>query len=1060
MRTPSFICALVLSLAFASSPAQAGSYQVGFASPMDKVMIQGALNGWPFEGQIAGEYHLYLARGEHEALQVVVMPTSALTNAAVTVSVPQPAAGGAAFNGTTQVSLVGHVDVADNGLSDLQIEYPSYLVNYRGWFPDPLLTFTNRCNIAANNRVAFWVDVATQSSTAAGDYSATITVTADNSPTTTLPLHIHVWDFALPFRSSLPTAFSCDLWMAKAVYGSAFDTKNVERQFWDMQLAHRLNVCHLYRSSPEPYADITYWYNRGATQFNLLNGNMERVTSSSLASLVTQLNNAGQLGMSYVYGFDEATQDRWPEMGDAFNEVHARYPGLRTMTTAGDASFGTSSTSSYLRQAVDIWVPYTPSYNIFAARQLRAEGKDMWWYVAVGPRHPYANFLIEYAAIESRLLLGLMSFKYEAGGFLYYSMANWPVDWNLSPITSGPYTNWDPRTIEHPKGWANGDGSLFCAGPNGPIPTIRLENIRDGLEDYEYLHMLEGIVAKIEAGCPSTPEVNAYLAEAHDLLSVPSNLVSSIASYTRSSSALEGYRRQLAAKILQGLPMTVGLPADSDGDGMGDPCDNCAAVANADQSDIDADGIGDLCDNDQDNDGAANASDNCPLVPNADQQDADGDGVGNVCDNCPLTANAGQADVDRDGVGDSCDNCAARPNASQDDGDADGYGDACDNCVAVANSDQADADQDGIGDTCDFGSKWLDEEFDGAMTGVNKTGSWNQASMVARWPLTRGTTAGTFTAGKGAQASPGAAMSTTKAMYRMTTDLGQNMTAAYGEGNDGIGHAASVNGTDQNPLVLQFMVDFNAEASGSRSNFFMELSYDDGTGDDPAPVGMVPTEDTILTNGDQGPWTDGIVHRSIAFGSYAAINVPSTDPDSGGTKGALMYYDGTRWHYTKMMTDLNGLGAALWKRQDGGKSICKLTIKTNTVIMELDNMGGYPGPNAPHEVPRVYKGPFNRLSMVMGNTMVTGKVNYVDEIELRDGKVLLRLPPDFDTDDDVDQEDFGRLQRCFSGEAVPFDPGCDGCDFDDDNDVDAADLSRFSQCFSGANVSADVNCMN
>lgn len=51
-------------------------------------------------------------------------------------------------------------------------------------------------------------------------------------------------------------------------------------------------------------------------------------------------------------------------------------------------------------------------------------------------------------------------------------------------------------------------------------------------------------------------------------------------------------------------------------DGVGDVCDNCPNVANADQSDVNADGVGDLChtDNDKDGDGVPDGVDLCPLV--------------------------------------------------------------------------------------------------------------------------------------------------------------------------------------------------------------------------------------------------------------------------------------------------------------------------------------------------------------------------------------------------------------------------------------------------------------
>ena len=48
--------------------------------------------------------------------------------------------------------------------------------------------------------------------------------------------------------------------------------------------------------------------------------------------------------------------------------------------------------------------------------------------------------------------------------------------------------------------------------------------------------------------------------------------------------------------------------ADADADGVGERCDNCAALANPDQADSDEDGVGDACDA-------------CPDVPDSDPND-------------------------------------------------------------------------------------------------------------------------------------------------------------------------------------------------------------------------------------------------------------------------------------------------------------------------------------------------------------------------------------------------------------------------------------------------------
>ncbi len=982
-------------------PAKApAAVQVGVATPMQKVMIEGKRLGWPFqaeyEGWLANSYSVSLARNEHEAFQVVVIPDQNLTNARVTVSTLQPQNGQGAFNGTLGVWLVGHVRCSSQPRSDLNIQYPPYLVDYKGgWWPDPLLTFTNSCSINANDRVAYWVDVNARDNTPAGDYAATITVQADGISPITMPLSVRVWGFTLPAKPTLPTAFSIDsLWQASWVYGSSWTT-TLQNQFYQMHQDHRLNVSEIY-TPPRASSFFTPWLSKSnAFCLSLVPTN----NPSGLQSLYNYFVGLGRLPETYVYGYDEIGPDRFQEMYNTFTSLHSTYPGLKTMTTAYDASYGTAPNTYFLRDAVDIWVPGTVGYSKTAAESLRAEGKEAWWYIAEGPRHPYANWYVQYPAIEARLLLGAMTYKHAAGGFLYYAVTNWGYNTGLpknQPITSGPYTNWNPVVAWSDKynGWLDGDGQLYCAGPAnvGPLPTIRLENIRDGLEDYEYLYRLKQVVALLSR-CPSSdPAQQTFLQESSALLAVPDEVVTSVATYTRDPAVFYDFRRQLAEHILQGeqLLAVTTIPPDSDGDGVGDPCDNCPAAPNSDQADTDSDGAGNACDTDDDGDGDLDTADNCPLVANADQADGDNDGVGNACDNCPSLANASQQDLDHDGRGDGCDNCPLTTNIDQADGDADGIGNACDNCPVNSNANQADDDEDGLGDVCDpapYGGKRMDEEFDGAQTGDQKIGSGSQATMVARWPLTVGTVPGTFTVGAGLDAA-GAAMNTNRAAFRMTANLEPDMTAGYGTGNAGIGENNAVYGTDDKPLTVEFSVDFRGETYGSYSNLYIELTHHDGSADDPLPQNGLTTEDSDLSDGDQGPWRAGRVYRGLALGSFTAVN-RTAEYESVGSMGAPCYFDGMRWQYTKRMRDINNVPLNLWKSAHGGVTRFKLVIKTNTVVISLANPGASNPSHGPTEVPRSYTGPFNRISMTMGAALkASAKNNYVDDLEVRNGLIV------------------------------------------------------------------------
>lgn len=78
---------------------------------------------------------------------------------------------------------------------------------------------------------------------------------------------------------------------------------------------------------------------------------------------------------------------------------------------------------------------------------------------------------------------------------------------------------------------------------------------------------------------------------------------------------------------------------------------------------------------------------------------------------------------------------------------------------------------------------------------------------------------------------------------------------------------------------------------------------------------------------------------------------------------------------------------------------------------------------------------------------------------IRSFQVVILQPGDMDDDGDVDLEDFGLFQACYSGAGVPqTDDHCVEARIDADEDVDHDDFGLFQACMTGANIPADPDC--
>ena len=111
----------------------------------------------------------------------------------------------------------------------------------------------------------------------------------------------------------------------------------------------------------------------------------------------------------------------------------------------------------------------------------KAEGKEIWQYVCWEPGKPYVNLYVDESGLDHRVLFWQQHLV-GATGFLYWCTTWWK-------FVDDPWTSM--ATVSDLSPFVFGDGSLLYngnkVGIDGPCGSIRLETVRDGLEDAEML---------------------------------------------------------------------------------------------------------------------------------------------------------------------------------------------------------------------------------------------------------------------------------------------------------------------------------------------------------------------------------------------------------------------------------------------------------------------------------------------------------------------------------------------------------------------------------------------
>lgn len=389
-----------------------------------------------------------------------------------------------------------------------------------------------------------------------GVYKGSVTVQADGF-TAELPVTLNVWDFELPKKNSVKVAFTFFERYYQQWFGLSSLTDEQKLSIYEFQLRFRIPPNNIYARDLYPeysllkkIKDRTDFVTIGTWTINDSAPGAKEKRIERFRQSLQQLEELGLKEDVYFFGVDELEQDmakRFPTAASAHEALHQEFPELKTMQT--------SFPRPEYEEFYNVWVPsmryFTRPENLEKFESLRQKGDEMWWYLTSRPQYPFPQFFIDYSPFDSRIIMTL-TYKQGVSGILYWAMnREWLTNLDIrDKWLNSEEAEWKPYLYHiHTKTMFNvyGIGNLIYPGREGALlPSLRLENLRDGIEDYEYLALLERLVKEQQEG--------ELVEEARALLNVPAEVARAANDFNPDPSALLNYRQQVAKMIerLQG----------------------------------------------------------------------------------------------------------------------------------------------------------------------------------------------------------------------------------------------------------------------------------------------------------------------------------------------------------------------------------------------------------------------------------------------------------------------------------------------------------------------------
>ena len=462
-------------------------------------------------------------------------------------------------------------------------------------------------NLGAGRNLPIFLTAYVPFGTAAGDYTGTLSLTdATGTLDAKIPFTLTVWDFDQPAKNRFETAYGFSV--GSAFWYQNISSEEDKRLVWESYLQsasdHRISFYN-----PVPLDGFSVKFDKETLtttfDFERYDREMERVMSKYnvtnfqlpvsglgggtfqsrwigkladfaddtpeyqtlmtdyLGKLEAHLAEKGWLDKCYCYWFDEPDPKDYEFVATGFGKLKKYGPGIGRMLTEepGDKLCDALAAAG---GDVTIWCPISDAYNVKEAQKRMEKGERFWWYVCCGPKAPYCTEFTDHAACELRVW-HWQAFERKIVGSLIWTTNWWTSSTAFPNEAQNPYIDpmcyvsdgtMAPGTKSY---WGNGDGRflyppLAAAVPgrnNGqpiladPVCSIRWEELREGIEDYEMLLTLRERFEARRAAL--TEEQKTRIEKLFDF----SDISSGMTQFTVDPAVILSHREKIAQAIME-----------------------------------------------------------------------------------------------------------------------------------------------------------------------------------------------------------------------------------------------------------------------------------------------------------------------------------------------------------------------------------------------------------------------------------------------------------------------------------------------------------------------------